>query len=287
MENQNYEIYELVLKDEEDEVFALSLVHDPAIQQNFVYFNADGKKEEVKFAEVDSDKHLIVGPILIPGLKILRLDENTGTPYYVTFSKETVQKIAQKYIKDNNANNITVEHQHSVNDVSLVESWVVESSKYDKSKAYGLTMKPGTWCGVFKVENPSVWAKVKSGDYRGISLEGLFTHELIKASKVDLNSHREEIIFEMIKDTISEFGFNPEEILKGEIDLSIISDSDAQKILNKLKYLIKKDNRFKKKQRVDKEDLESQPSIPGSTYAGEGPKKKKDYTHPALIGKKK
>jgi len=286
MDNQNYETYELVLKDAEDEVFALSLVNQPAIQQNFVYFNADGKREEVKFATADEDKRTIVGPILIPNLKILRLKED-GTPYYVVFSKETVQKLAQKYIKDNNANNITVEHQHSVNDVSLVESWIAESAKYDKARAYGLSVKPGTWMGVFKVENPTVWAKVKSGDYRGISLEGLFTHELIQASAIHLEGHREEIIFEMIKDTISEFGLNAEEILKGEIDLSMVSDSDANKILEKLKYLIKKDNRFKKKQRVDKEDLE-QPSIPASSYPGEGPnKKKKDYTHPALIGKKK
>jgi hypothetical protein len=266
MNTENYELYELVLKDEEDGTFALSLVNQPAIQQNFVYFNTNGKKEEVKFATADEEKRTIVGPILIPNLK----------------------KIAQKYIKDNNANNITVEHEHSVNDVSLVESWIAESAKYDKARAYGLSVKPGTWMGVFKVENPLVWAKVKSGDYRGISLEGLFTHELIQASAVHLEEHREEIIFEMIKDTISEFGLNAEEISKGKIDLSMVSDTDANKILEKLKYLIKKDNRFKKKQRVDKEDLEAQPSIPSSTYPGEGPnKKKKDYTHPALIGQKK
>jgi len=278
MDNQNYETYELVLKDSEDEVFALSLVHDPAIQQNFVYFNADGKKEVIKFATADEDKKTIVGPILIPGIKILRLHED-GTPYYVTFSKETVQKLAQKYIKDNNANNITIEHQSSVNDVSLVESWIAESSKYDKSRTYGLSVKPGTWMGVFKVENPQVWAKVKSGDYRGISLEGLFTHELIQASQIHLEGHREEIIFEMIKDTLKEFGLKPDEILRGEIDLSMVSDSDANKILEKLKKLLKKSD----------EELEgAQPSIPGSTYAGEGPnKKKKDYTHPALIGQKK
>jgi hypothetical protein len=288
MNTQNYELYELVLKDDEDSVFALSLVHDPAIQQNFVYFNTDGKKEEVKFAMAEEDKHTIVGPILIPNLKILRMNDD-GTPYYVTFSKETVKAIAQKYIKDNNANNITVEHQHSVPDVSLVESWIADSAKYDKARAYGLSVKPGTWMGVFRVENPNVWQKVKAGDYRGISLEGLFTHELIKASAVHLEEHREEIIFEMIKDTISEFGLNAEEILKGKVDLSSLSDKDAEKILNKLKYLIKKDNRFKKKQRVDKEDLEAQPSIPSPSYAGEfAPKKKKGtMVHPALIGTKK
>lgn len=70
---EDYELYELVLKDEEDEVFALSLVNEPAIMQDFVYFNLEGKKELVKFATADEEQHTIVGPILIPELKILRL----------------------------------------------------------------------------------------------------------------------------------------------------------------------------------------------------------------------
>jgi len=216
---QQYETYELVLKDNEDEVFALSLVNSPAIMSNFVYFSADGVKEVLKFATVDEEQMTIVGPILIPDIKILRMKEDGITPYYVTFSKDTVKKIAQKYIRDNNANNITLEHEKNVNGVSLVESWVSESSKYDKSKAYGLTTKPGTWMGVFKVDNPSVWNKVKSGEYKGISLEGIFSHELIKASML-------------------------ESVLEKEI--TDLSDIEADLLLSHLKAIIKKDKRYKK-----------------------------------------
>ena len=194
IKDNEYELYELVLKDEEDSVFALSLVSTPAIMQDFIFFNADGK-QVIKFATANEDKHLIVGPILIPDIKILRLKEDGVTPYYVTFTKETVEKIEQKYIKDNNANNITLEHMESVNNVSLVESWIVESSVYDKSKAYGLTVKPGTWMGVFSLENnKELWNDyVKTGLVKGISLEGLFTHELIKASKVKFDIFEKEI----------------------------------------------------------------------------------------------
>jgi len=194
IKDNEYELYELVLKDEEDSVFALSLVSEPAIMQDFIFFNAEGK-QVIKFATANEDKHLIVGPILIPDIKILRLKEDGVTPYYVTFTKETVEKIAQKYIKDNNANNITLEHMKSVNNVSLVESWIVESSVYDKSKAYGLTVKPGTWMGVFSLENnKELWNDyVKTGLVKGISLEGLFTHELIKASKVKFDILEKDI----------------------------------------------------------------------------------------------
>jgi len=262
MENQNYETYELVLKDAEDEVFALSLVESPAIQQDFVFFGKEGK-EEVKFAEVDGDQHLIVGPILIPDMKIIRMKED-GTPYYVTFSKETVKEIAQKYIRDNNANNVTLEHEKSTNGVSLVESWITESAVYDKSRAYQLNVKPGSWMGVFKVDNPEVWRKVKEQKFKGISLEGLFSHVLIKASQIEIDA-----IFEK----------NIEEL----------SDVEANVVLNKLKNILKSDNRYSKGQRVDVYDMEgAQPSI-ASSYPGQsGPgKKKKNYIHPALIGTKK
>jgi len=219
--NENYETYELVLKDDEDEVFALSLVSEPAIQQDFVYFGLDDK-EVIKFASVDTDKHTIVGPILIPNIKILRLKED-GTPYYVTFSKDTVQKLAQKYIKDNNSNNITLEHQTPVKGISLVESWIAESSKYDKAKAYGLNVKPGTWMGVFDLSgNIKVWNEfIKTGKLKGISLEGLFTHELMKASKI-------EDIFEK--------------------DITELSEIEAELLLGYIKNTIKKDKRYSKGQ---------------------------------------
>ena len=260
--NENYETYELLIKDDEDEVFALSLVNQPAIMQDFVYFNVDGKKEVVKFATADEDKHTIVGPILIPDLKILRMKED-GTPYYVTFTKQTVQQLAQNYIKDNNANNITLEHQKPTTGVSLVESWIVESSQYDKSKAYGLNSKPGTWMGVFRVDNPNVWAGVKSGDYKGISLEGIFSHELIKANMIDIMDK----------------------------EITELNNLEANLVLNKIKNILKSDNRYKKGQRVDQYDMDgAQPNV-ASSYAGQfGPGKKKkkagEYIHPALIGTK-
>lgn len=202
----NLELYELVLKDDADEVFALSLVDAPAIQSNFVYLNKDGKKVEVKFASLDEDKRLIVGPILIPDLKILRQDSPKEKPYEVFFSKDTVKNIAQEYVKDGYANNITVDHEKPVKDVALVESWIVDSTIYDKSKMYGLSLKPGTWAGVFKVNNEDVWQKVKAGDFKGISLEGYFTHlKAQKFAKVDLlNKNIEELTDEEAEIVLAE-----------------------------------------------------------------------------------
>ena len=207
--NEKLDLYELVIDETtDDEVFALSLVSEPAIQSNFMYLNKDGKQLEVKFASVDDEKRLIVGPILIPDIKILRQDAPNEKPYEVFFSKATVKQAAQKYLADQHTNDITIEHRKPVDGVSLVESWIVESSIYDKSKTYGLNLKPGTWAGVFKVNNQEVWDMVKSGDYKGISLEGIFSHLKTNLSAVkpvmELSDDEASVLLEQIKAIILE-----------------------------------------------------------------------------------
>lgn len=209
MNMEKLDLYELVIDETtDDEVFALSLVSEPAIQSNFVYLNKDGKKIEVKFASIDDEKRLIVGPILIPDIKILRKDTPNEKPYEVFFSKDTVRQAAQKYLADNHTNDITIEHKKPVDGVSLVESWIVESTVYDKSKMYGLTLKQGTWAGVFKVNNPKVWDMVKSGDYKGVSLEGIFSHFKTNLSQtkavMELSDDEAEILLGKIKGIILE-----------------------------------------------------------------------------------
>jgi hypothetical protein len=209
MNMEKLDLFELIIDEStDDEVFALSLVSEPAIQSNFIYFNKQGKKIEVKFASIDEEKRLIVGPILVPDMKILRQDSANEKPYEVFFSKDTVKQAAQKYLADNNANNITVEHERPVDGIALVESWIVESSIYDKSKNYGLSLKPGTWAGVFKVNNLEVWEQVKAGDYKGISLEGIFSHLKTNLSAVkpitELNDDEASVLLEQIKAIILE-----------------------------------------------------------------------------------
>ena len=64
------DIIELFI-DEEDEVSgidAVSLVENPAIEEDFVAL----KSLEYKFAEVDKEKRIIMGAALVPNKPILR-----------------------------------------------------------------------------------------------------------------------------------------------------------------------------------------------------------------------
>lgn len=169
-------IYELVLEDEKDEITAISLVEDPAIEYDFVYF---GKQEEVKFASVNDEKRLVMGPVLVPDKKIIRVD-GEGKPYWVYLTAETIKKLSELYLQRERNNSATLEHDGQVDDVSLVESWIVESRVKDKSAVYGMSVPVGTWMGTMKVNNDDIWENyVKTGKVKGFSIEGMFGHKLV------------------------------------------------------------------------------------------------------------
>jgi hypothetical protein len=181
------ELYELIIEDSEtDEVYALSLVENPAIEADWVYFTEH--KEEVKFATVDNDKRTIVAPVLIPDKRIYRMDERTGKEYEVFVTAETIEKLAQQYLMKGYQNKATVEHAENIDgDVTVVESWVSKSSTKDKSANYFTRIFPaGTWFVTMRVNDEKLWQDyVKTGKVKAISIEGLFGHQLVKAASIE------------------------------------------------------------------------------------------------------
>ena len=169
-------IYELIIEDEKDEITAISLVEDPAIEYDFVYFD---KQEEVKFASVNDEKRLVLGPILVPDKKIIRVD-GEGKPYWVYLTADTIKKLSELYLQKKKTDSATLEHDGHVSDISLVESWITESRTKDKSAMYGMSLPVGTWMGTMKINNDEVWEDyVKTGKVKGFSIEGMFGHKLV------------------------------------------------------------------------------------------------------------
>lgn len=83
------------------------------------------------------------------------------------------------YLTKGNQNNSTLEHQHELNGLSLVESWLVEDKVHDKSRKYGMDVPVGTWMGSVKVNNDEIWNEyVKTGKVKGFSIEGYFADKM-------------------------------------------------------------------------------------------------------------
>jgi hypothetical protein len=214
-------IVELIL-DENDElngIEAISIVEKPAIEEDFVALK---DIEEVKFAKLDDEKRILLGPVLIPNKPILRRGKEDN--YYIYFSRDTVRKASELYLKKGNQGKSTLEHEHSINGLTLVESWIVEDKEKDKSNLYGMDVALGTWMGAIKVDNEDIWNEyVKTGRVKGFSIEGYFA---------DKSESPQE---KGIKDSLSE-----------------IEEEEKESILNSLRSLLN----------GDKEELESYADYP-------------------------
>ena len=176
-------IVELVIDEDSQElaIDAISLVSAPAIEENWVFFGKE--KNNLTLAKVDEEKRMLVSPALIPDKQIFRYDPNTDSEYYVYFSKDTVRKASELYLKNNNHHKATQEHSERVSGVLTVESWIIEDTKTDKSTLYGFSLPKGTWMVKMKIENEDLWQKIKSGELKGLSIEGYFTDKMEKMSE--------------------------------------------------------------------------------------------------------
>jgi len=193
-------IVELII-DEDAELYgidAISLVDRPAIELDFIAL----KEQRVDFAEADTDKRILVGPALVPDKPIYR--KNGDDEFYVYFSKGTVRKAAELYLKHGNQANHTLEHEHNINGLTVVESWMVEDKEKDKSNYYGLDVPVGTWMVAVKVDNEAIWQEwVKEGKVKGFSIEGYFVDKMKKNSEDEMLAQLAKAIVKADKRTKS------------------------------------------------------------------------------------
>ena len=210
-------IVELILDDNEDltGIEAISIVENPAIEEDFIAL----KGEILTLKEVDKEKKILLGALLVPNKPIYR--KNGDEEYYIYFSRETVRKASQIYLQKGNQNNSTLEHQHTIKGLSLVESWIVEDSKKDKTALYGLEYPVGTWVGAVKVNNDQIWEEfVKTGKVKGFSIEGYFADKAERPKDQTIK------------------------------DLAKIEEEEAEELLSQVKGIIRNDKRYKSGKRL-------------------------------------
>ncbi len=193
-------IVELVIDEDSQElaIDAISLVSAPAIEENWVFFGKE--KNNLTFAKVDEDKRMLISPALIPDKQIFRHDPNTDSDYYVYFSKSTVRKASELYLKNNNHHKATHEHSERVSGVLTVESWIIDDPKMDKSTLYGFSLPKGTWMVMMRIDNEELWKEIKEGNLKGLSIEGYFTDKMEKMSE---KTPTDQEILEALKEIIS------------------------------------------------------------------------------------
>ncbi len=189
-------IVELII-DENDEasgIDAISLVETPAIESNFIALN----KHELLLKEIDSEKRILMGPALIPDKSIYRRNDN-GDEYYIYFSKDTVRKASELFFKKSNHQNATYEHEKKIDNMTIVESWIVEDPAKDKTALYGMDVPAGTWMVSMKVDDEKIYNDAKEGTIKGFSIEGYFA-DRYDLKKDTFESLEREYLVEELKE---------------------------------------------------------------------------------------
>jgi hypothetical protein len=194
-------IYELRINPEAQdgaEVDYIALVDEPAIQRDFVAFNA---QQPLTFAIQDEEKRIISGPAMVPDMLIYRNSESMGE-HYVKFSRQTIQDIAVKFFRKKYTSNVNLMHseQMRVDGVTIFESFITDTERGIAPMKGFEDLPEGTWFVSMYVDNDAVWNEVKAGTFRGLSVEGLFDYTRPMTKEEQLLQQIEALLNEQVTD---------------------------------------------------------------------------------------
>ena len=204
--DSEYPIFEIVVDDTTNTgIRLLSIVNQPAIEMKGIAFSSDGATEKNFEFQEQKDKQIIIGPAMIPNMKILRKTPD-NQKYYTVFRPETIEKMVQKFNSFGSNRRINVDHSNQMVDGYILENWIVEDMFYDKSKKYGFDVPVGTWMVTIKIEDQEFWnTQVKDLGKFGFSVEGIMGEKPYEYSSVmNFQDMIEDIIDKLSNDELNE-----------------------------------------------------------------------------------
>lgn len=195
-------IYKAEITDELDRLTAVSLVEFPAVESDFLAFNKEQPK--LLFNIENEEKRLVVGCLMRCDFPIYRIDIS-GYEYFILFDRLTIEKMAEKALKEGFINNINLDHDENrfVEGVELREIFIKDTEKGISPKGFE-DINNGSLFATYHITNNDVWQEIKNGTFKGYSLEGCFTIEKIKENNKELKSNSKMSKLEKLKELIIE-----------------------------------------------------------------------------------
>ena len=168
---RNLPIFQAVIDGTEQGIFNVSLVEFPATESKFVCFKDNPEIQQ--FSVQSEEEHIVSGVIMLANSPIYRRDKD-GFEYYIVYSPETIQVMAEKMLLDGTFNAIDLQHSFNlVEGVNLIELFI-KSEQKGINPSYLENVPDGSLIANYKVHNEEIWKAIKSGELNGFSLSGLF-----------------------------------------------------------------------------------------------------------------
>lgn len=179
--NLNLPLYNITpdMTDENQGMFLVSLVEEPAVEIDFLAF----AKENMLFAVQDTEKHIVTGVSILADTPIYRRNKNGE--FYVQFRKEDIPAIVEKFMQRGLSNFINIQHNEdtlSNTDAVLVESYFVNKERGIVPNEFA-NVTDGSWITSYKILNEDIWQQIKDGDLKGFSIEISAELEPVKLEK--------------------------------------------------------------------------------------------------------
>lgn len=191
-----YPVYEaLIDEDNLDDtgIRFVSIVSDPAIEIKGMFFS-ENKLVNQEFKAI-ADKKILCGPAMIPNKRIYRADEDGE--YYIFFSPSTIQKMVEKFNRNNNNRSINVDHSNRMVNGYIQQNWITADAVYDKSKYYGFNLPIGSWFVEMKIEDDKFWEEeVKGKGKYSFSIEGML-YQSLTPYKMSKNQELSSLVDEL------------------------------------------------------------------------------------------
>ena len=162
----------------EDKLNELMLVEDMVEKQAKEFFQ-DVPEERLEYLRRN---RLVIAPAMIADRLIMRVDEETGEPYYGYFDAESIRNAQQGFQKFNFIEMFNINHDQDdyVDGVYTAETWIIEDSLTDKAYYYGYNLPVGSWMVTLKFDNEQLYNElVASGQLNGLSVEAYLIEQML------------------------------------------------------------------------------------------------------------
>lgn len=228
--------FEIDPNDKGTGVKTISLVDEPALESDFVAFSKN--KPQYVELKIEGYKQIVAGLALIPDKDIIRM--SGGEKYLAYFTKESIEKIRNKFHKEQMTSNVNVDHsQDDYINAYLIESFIVDSpERLADVTAKGIKDAVlGSWFVAYKIEDEKVFNEVLDGKLKGFSVE-IFVNKISMATEGSLKAG-DKVIMKPGKSYMEEIIFTVVDQVKGPVvliragqsmSLQLCMESDLQKV---------------------------------------------------------
>lgn len=172
----------------------ISLVDTPAIGFEAIKMS---EHSEIKLEIQNEEERIIFTPILIPDQKIYR--NMNGEEFDLVFTKEVIKDVLIQFSKKNINTNIDINHSENLIKGATFFEFFLKDSRRAKSVGSFDELPDGTLFGSAKVEDDAVWEDIKAGKIKGVSIDGIFKTEPLKAK---LSQEDIDAVLELAKNFI-------------------------------------------------------------------------------------